>query len=88
MYRVSVALAATAFAALLAFDVAVAQPTPPPKSDPQTTVSKRAEAKRLAGERRAAGRQRRADCNKQATEQKLRYFKRDRFVRDCVRKAT
>lgn len=36
---------------------------------------------------RAAAKAKRADCQAQAKEQKLRLLKRARFVRDCMKKA-
>ncbi len=34
---------------------------------------------------RAATRQKRADCRRQASAQKLRFLKRQRFIRSCMR---
>ena len=40
--------------------------------------------RRAMGERRAAVRQKRADCRKQARQQKVALLKRRAFIRDCA----
>lgn len=62
-----------------------------PASDPKAPVTTRTdrttaprEQREEMAKRRAALKQKRADCNRQARDQKLRLVQRRRFVRKCV----
>ena len=45
-----------------------------------------AEAAKMSAAEKAALKQKTADCNKQAKEQKLGFLKRRQFVKECVAK--
>ena len=62
------------------------KPTPPPNTSRSSATTANPELqKQLAPERRAMKRQRRDDCERQATQQKLRLAKRWRFIRQCLK---
>jgi hypothetical protein len=60
---------------------------PAPNTTPGGATTANPELQRqLTPSSAAARRQKRADCNAQADQQKLRFGKRQRFVRQCMKK--
>ena len=82
MSRTVTVLCALTIGVALAGGSALAQ-SAPGKATAPVTENKRL-TKQLAPQRRAAKRQKRTDCEMQATRQKLRLVKRWRFVRRCM----
>ncbi len=59
---------------------------PSPNTSPLSATTKNEPlGRQLSPEREAAKRARQADCQRQAREQRLRYIKRARFIRRCLR---
>src|SRR5450756_664844 len=63
-------------------NISLAQTSPSSRSTTNATVKNESLYKRLSREK-AARRERRVACERQALEQHLRYYKRLRFIRRC-----
>ena len=88
--RILAALALTVCVALPSFAQTDARGTRSP-STPVTAAPDRQTADRPTREqqaqRRAALKQKRADCRRQAKEQKIGFLRRGRFIRDCMKRS-
>jgi hypothetical protein len=76
---------AGALMSLMALGVANAQQPAPNTSPMSATTANPKLQRQLSAERRALNKQKRASCERQASEQKLRAGNRWRFVRQCLR---
>jgi len=76
---------AGALASLIAGDAANAQQPAPNTSPSAATTANPKMQRQLSAERRSLNKAKRASCDRQASEQKLRGTKRWRFVRTCLK---
>ena len=76
---------AGALVSLVAVGTANAQQPAPNTSPTAATTANPKMQRQLSAERRALNKQKRASCERQAGEQKLRGTKRWRFIRTCLK---
>lgn len=76
---------AGALVSLMTLGAANAQQPAPNTSPTAATTANPKLQRQLSAERRALNKQKRASCERQASEQKLRAGKRWRFIRQCLR---